>query len=107
MPTYIRRRSSCSRKVKASLATAPFSSSGLKGSMPSTQPASTTCGHSRPLDACSVESVTTFWSFSRSLFPPLCWPLAAMSLLRDRMVMTNAADTLRRMAGAWSNPGVI
>ena len=52
--------------LPASLA-GPPSSSGLKGSMPSTQPASTTCGHSRPLEACSVESVTTFWSFSRSL----------------------------------------
>ena len=63
MPTYIRRRSS---SMRAACAAAPASSSGRKGSSPSITPASTTCGHSRPLAACSVESVTTFGSCSRS-----------------------------------------
>ena len=35
--------------------------------MPSVTPTSITCGHSSPLEACRVDSVTTFWSCSRSL----------------------------------------
>ncbi|EWS57810.1 hypothetical protein Y695_04765 [Hydrogenophaga sp. T4] len=67
MPTYMRRRSSCRRCARLSaLASRLLSSSILNGSKPSFTPTSITCGHSRPFDACRVESVTTFWSFSRS-----------------------------------------
>ena len=79
MPTYIRRRSSCRRVTMSAWASASAASSAasaglalpassiLKGSMPSVTPTSITCGHSRPLAACKVDRVTTFWSFSRSL----------------------------------------
>jgi hypothetical protein len=73
MPTYIRRRSSCSRCRMPSLigpSALPVglsSSPSLNGNRPSVTPTSITCGHSRPLAACSVDSVTTFWSLSRSL----------------------------------------
>ncbi len=60
MPTYIRRRSSSSRSVVIS------SSPLLNGNRPSLTPASTTCGHSNPLAACSVDSVTTSCSSPRS-----------------------------------------
>ena len=60
MPTYIRRRSSSRRAALAS------SSSPANGSSPSLTLARITCGHSRPLAACSVDSVTTFWSSPRS-----------------------------------------
>jgi len=67
MPTYISRRSSCKRSAMFSSLSLPFLSSSLNGNKPSLTPASTTCGHSSPLAACSVDSVTTFWSPSRSL----------------------------------------
>ena len=67
MPTYIKRRSSSRRVTKLSLVCSlPASLSIRNGSMPSVTPMSMTCGHSKPLAAWSVESVTTFWSFSRS-----------------------------------------
>ena len=63
MPTYIRRRSS-SMRTAAACSSSP--SLPRNGSSPSLTPASTTCGHSSPLAACSVDSVTTFWSSPRS-----------------------------------------
>ena len=60
MPTYISRRSSSRRSGVISF------SSLLKGKEPSFTPASTTCGHSSPLEACKVDRVTTFGSPPRS-----------------------------------------
>ncbi len=60
MPTYISRRSSSSRSGVGG------SPSLANGSSPSLTPASTTCGHSSPLAACSVDSVTTSCSSPRS-----------------------------------------
>ena len=72
-PTYIRRRSSSKRCKMPSLMGPSLLpefdslSPSLKGSRPSFTPTSITCGHSKPLEACNVDKVTTFWSFSRSL----------------------------------------
>ena len=97
MPTYISRRSSCSRSSVLSLTCCwrPSSSSSLKGSRPSLQPISITCGHSRPLEACSVESVTTFWSCSRSLMVDSSEIVCATSsrLLGSLVLLTPAASS--------------
>ena len=113
MPTYISRRSSSSRSTVIS------SSSRLKGSVPSLTPTSTTCGHSRPLLACSVDSVTTFWSASprsarlritlmvcatsSTLFVSVCtWPLpsSAISPPQRRAIQSMKSSTLDQRAAA-------
>jgi hypothetical protein len=72
MPTYIKRRSSCRRCRMPSLIGPPVcpdaasSSPSLNGSRPSFTPTSITCGHSSPLDACSVDRVSMLGSCSRS-----------------------------------------
>ena len=87
----------------------------LNGSRPSLTPTSITCGHSRPLAACSVDSVTTFCVLPRSLMVEQqrdglrhfaagsCARLDRAAPSRRRSGRRSAAPSSRRTPARWSS----